>query len=105
MLITGILRGVFANTKSGPKNNKMPYVFTNPPKDTELFTCDKVFILSQTNMTQNKILKVCTVCCELYCVSSVYSAVSALCVLPARVPHKTSYAIAVMHDLVLNTAV
>jgi hypothetical protein len=26
----------------------MPYVFTNPPKDTELFTCDKVFVLSQT---------------------------------------------------------
>lgn len=43
----GILRGVFANTKSGPKSNKMPYVFTNPPKDTELFTCDKVFVLSQ----------------------------------------------------------
>lgn len=57
---------MFANTKSGPKNNKMPYVFTNPPKDTELFTCDKVFILSQTNMTQNKVLKVphlFTVCC------------------------------------------
>lgn len=44
----GILRGVFSNTKSGPKANKMPYVFTNPPKDTELFTCDKVFVLSQT---------------------------------------------------------
>lgn len=43
----GILRGIFANTKSGPKNNKMPYVFTNPPKDTELFSCDKVFVLSQ----------------------------------------------------------
>lgn len=44
----GILRGVFNNTKSGPKANKMPYVFTNPPKDTELFSCDKVFVLSQT---------------------------------------------------------
>lgn len=54
---TGILRGVFANTKSGPKNNKMPYVFTNPPKDTELFTCDKVFILSQTNMTHTRVVK------------------------------------------------
>lgn len=43
----GILRGVFSNTKSGPKANKMPYVFTNPPKDTELFSCDKVFVLSQ----------------------------------------------------------
>lgn len=43
----GILRGIYSHTKSGPKNNKMPYVFTNPPKDTELFTCDKVFVLSQ----------------------------------------------------------
>ena len=44
----GILRGIYSHTKSGPKSNKMPYVFTNPPKDTELFTCDKVFVLSQT---------------------------------------------------------
>lgn len=48
MIPLGILRGVFANTKSGPKANVMPYVFTNPPKDTELFSCDKVFVLSQT---------------------------------------------------------
>lgn len=27
----------------------MPYVFTNPRKDTELFSCDKVFVLSQTS--------------------------------------------------------
>jgi hypothetical protein len=31
----------------GPKQNKLPYVFTNPPKETELFSCDKVFVLSQ----------------------------------------------------------
>ena len=54
----GILRGVFANTKSGPKSNKMPYVFTNPPKDTELFTCDKVFVLSQTPVGVQKVHKV-----------------------------------------------
>lgn len=44
----GILRGVFANTKTGPKANKLPYVYTNPSKDTELFTCDKIFMLSPT---------------------------------------------------------
>lgn len=54
----GILRGVFSNTKSGPKANKMPYVFTNPPKDTELFSCDKVFILSQTPVGLNRVVKV-----------------------------------------------
>lgn len=53
----GILRGVFSNTKSGPKANKMPYVFTNPPKDTELFSCDKVFVLSQTPIV-HRVLKV-----------------------------------------------
>jgi hypothetical protein len=47
MIPLGILRGVFANTKTGPKGNKLPYVYTNPPKDTELFTCDKIFVLSQ----------------------------------------------------------
>lgn len=30
----------------GAKGNKMPYVYTNPHKDTELFTCDRVFVLS-----------------------------------------------------------
>jgi hypothetical protein len=57
----GILRGVFSNTKSGPKANKMPYVFTNPPKDTELFTCDKIFVLSQTAVGLSRVLKVCLV--------------------------------------------
>ena len=48
MIPLGLLRGVFSNTNTGPKSNKMPFVFTNPPKDTELFSCDKVFVLSQT---------------------------------------------------------
>jgi len=43
----GLYRGVFKNMQVGPKQNKMPYVFTNPPKETELFSCDKVFVLSQ----------------------------------------------------------
>lgn len=45
-LTKGLLRGTFPHTNTGPKANKMPYVFTNPPRDTELFTCDKVFVLS-----------------------------------------------------------
>ncbi len=53
----GILRGVFSTTKSGPKANVMPYVFTNPPKDTELFSCDKIFVLSQTPIKITRVAK------------------------------------------------
>lgn len=53
----GILRGVFSDTKYGPKANRMPYVFTNPDKDTELFNCDRVFILSQTPVKISRIVK------------------------------------------------
>ena len=42
----GLYRGVFPQMKVEPKHNKMSYVYTNPPKDTELFSCDKVFVLS-----------------------------------------------------------
>lgn len=44
----GLLRGIFANMNMGPKSNLMPYVFTNPDKDTELYSCDRVFVLSTT---------------------------------------------------------
>jgi hypothetical protein len=30
----------------GPKQNKACYVYTNPAKDTELFSVDKVYVLS-----------------------------------------------------------
>jgi potassium large conductance calcium-activated channel subfamily M alpha protein 1 len=40
LLPLGLYRGVFKNMNVGPKQNKMPYVFTNPPKETELFSCD-----------------------------------------------------------------
>jgi len=50
LLPLGLYRGVFKNMNVGPKQNKMPYVFTNPPKETELFSCDKVFVLSQKPM-------------------------------------------------------
>ena len=43
----GLYRGVFAHLGLGPKANKSSYVFTNPPPDTEVFTCDKVYVLSQ----------------------------------------------------------
>lgn len=42
----GLLRGVLPNINIGRKNNKLPYVYTNPSKDTELYTCDRVFVLS-----------------------------------------------------------
>jgi len=29
----------------GPRGNKLPYVYTNPSKESELFRCDKVFVL------------------------------------------------------------
>jgi len=43
----GLYRGVFKHLKQGPKQNRQPYVFTNPPKEVELFSCDRVFVLSQ----------------------------------------------------------
>lgn len=42
----GLLRGTFSNMNMGPKANRMPYVYTNPEKDTELYACDKIFVLS-----------------------------------------------------------
>jgi potassium large conductance calcium-activated channel subfamily M alpha protein 1 len=47
IVVLGLYRGVFAHISLGPKGNKMPYVFTNPPKDSEIFSCDKAFVLSQ----------------------------------------------------------
>lgn len=55
MIPLGLLRGIFPNMKLGPKANIMPYVFTNPGKDTELFSCDKVYVLSQTPRSSSKI--------------------------------------------------
>ena len=54
MIPLGIFRGVFAQMKTGPKANKMSYVFTNPPRDTELFSCDKVFVLAQKPLFVDK---------------------------------------------------
>mmetsp|Transcript_23872 Transcript_23872/g.35024 ORF Transcript_23872/g.35024 Transcript_23872/m.35024 type:complete len:1148 (-) Transcript_23872:179-3622(-) len=54
ILPLGLLRGVFTNMSMGAKSNKMSYVFTNPSKDTELFTCDRVFVLSQKVLTSSK---------------------------------------------------
>ena len=71
MIPLGILRGVFTNTKSGPKANKMPYVYTNPPKDTELFSCDRVFVLSQKTIGLPKMTKVSTRLNSLVCIFSI----------------------------------
>ena len=51
----GILRGVFTNMNIGPKGNKMPYVYTNPTRGTEIFSCDRVFVLSQNAMSGSKL--------------------------------------------------
>jgi hypothetical protein len=58
ILPLGLLRGVFPNMSNGAKGNKMSYVYTNPHKTTELFTCDKVFVLSPTCSTTSKTIKV-----------------------------------------------
>ncbi len=50
----GLYRGVFPHMKLGPKANKMSYVFTNPAKDTELFSCDRIFVLSPNNVIKNR---------------------------------------------------
>jgi potassium large conductance calcium-activated channel subfamily M alpha protein 1 len=47
MIPLGVLRGVFAHMNLGPRGNKLPYVFTNPSHDIELFSCDRIFVLSQ----------------------------------------------------------
>lgn len=48
MVPLGLFRGTFANMNMGPKANRMPYVFTNPSKETELYSCDRVFVLATT---------------------------------------------------------
>lgn len=54
----GVLRGTLANLRVGPKANQLPYVFTNPPKDTELFSCDRLFVLATTPQKLNQKLEV-----------------------------------------------
>lgn len=34
--------------------NVLPYVYTNPPKETEVFSCDRVFVLSQSPLEIEK---------------------------------------------------
>lgn len=53
MIPLGIYRGIFSNMNIGPKSNRMPYVFTNPEKDTELFSCDRVFVLATSPPQQS----------------------------------------------------
>jgi len=56
----GLLRGTFTNMRIGPKDNKQPYVYTNPKKETELFSCDRVFVLSIKPLQVNRTdIKVC----------------------------------------------
>jgi hypothetical protein len=41
----GILRGT-TSMGMGRNANRLPYVFTNPPKETPLYACDSIFVLS-----------------------------------------------------------
>ncbi len=54
----GVLRGTFSNIAMGPKSNRMPYVYTNPDKDTELYTCDRIFVLSTKPEKLNQKLEI-----------------------------------------------
>jgi len=53
MIPLGLLRGTMPKTSIGPRFNRFPYVFTNPDKSTELYDCDKVFVLSPTPVHKN----------------------------------------------------
>ena len=57
----GLLRGTMSNMSIGPKCNTMPYVCTNPDRDTEVFVCDRVFVLSPSPIASKLHVKV-TVC-------------------------------------------
>lgn len=54
----GLYRGVLAGMVFGAMQNKTPYVFTNPDKDTVLYTCDRVFVLSTKPILNNEIMSV-----------------------------------------------
>jgi hypothetical protein len=51
----GLLRGIFSQMAMGPKSNKLPYVFTNPDRDCEVFSCDRVFVLSTVPIQANRL--------------------------------------------------
>jgi hypothetical protein len=51
----GLLRGTIANLAMGPKANRMPFVYTNPDKDCEVYSCDRVFVLSMEALQANKL--------------------------------------------------
>ncbi len=48
ILAIGLLRGLIHKSDIGPKANSMVYVYTNPNVNTEVYSCDRVFVLSQT---------------------------------------------------------
>lgn len=60
VLCVGLLRGLLYGLTVGPKGNHTPYVFTNPSKNTEVYSCDRVFVLSQKliSMSKPKMMKV-----------------------------------------------
>ena len=48
MMPLGLYRGTWSHQlHSGPKGNRIPYVYTNPDKGSSLESCDAVFVLAQ----------------------------------------------------------
>lgn len=48
MIPIGLLRGTLLDMNVGHQQNRSPYVYTNPKKNTIVYKCDKVFVLSMT---------------------------------------------------------
>ena len=47
ILPVAVLRGTLPQMSAGPNGNKTPYVVTNPHRGMALYSCDKLFVLSQ----------------------------------------------------------
>jgi hypothetical protein len=48
MIPIGLLRGTLLDMNVGHQQNRFPYVYTNPKKNSIVYKCDKVFVLSMT---------------------------------------------------------
>jgi hypothetical protein len=81
ILAIGLLRGLLYNMNVGPKANKMVYVYTNPCNETEVFSCDRVFVLSPKvlaidSLSKKQISKVNIFCQIIHCCLLTFCSVS-----------------------------
>lgn len=42
----GLYRGIIPHINKGVRQNRLSYVYTNPEESSEIFPCDRVFVLS-----------------------------------------------------------